>query len=209
MVMAKKTAVATPAPKLSISDKLKVVATSSAKVTKPTLSGVADLVDKVADMKKQVADMEVLYKLLSAELSEKAFQIYDSVREKNYSSSIFAEGKTSNGLMVVYSDKFSALPVELEADLRKKDSKYDDHFVEVRDLKVKKDAGKTISDETIEKLMKALGEDEFAKIFEVNIAIGAVKGMAEKLNELPEEIKDLLKQAAPSVRNVTVDGKVC
>lgn len=195
----------------SISSKLKSAASTSktAKSSKPTLSTAKDLVDKVAQMKNDLADMTQAYEQLEDQLTKQTFAIYDSNRDSNYSSSIFTEGKQSNGLMVVYSDKFSALPIEMEEDLRKKDKKYEDHFVEGRDLKVKKDAGKTISDETIEKLMKALGEDEFAKIFEVKVSIVAVKGLAEKFNELPNEIKDMMKQSAPSVRNVTVDGKVC
>lgn len=175
---------------------------------KPVLSGQADLVDKVIKMKNDLEDMERQYEQVEGELLEKTFDVYsDTRKDGQYSNSIFAEGKATNGAMVVYSDKFSNLPSDMEAELRQKDPNYDKHFVEVRKLTVKRDAGKTISDKLIERLIEALGDD-FEKVFDVKVEIGTVKGFAEIWEEVPESIREMMKQAKASVRNCTADGKV-
>jgi len=194
-----------------LSDRLKKAATTTKtkSSSKPTLSGQEALVDKVIKMKNALEDMQRQYEQLEGELTDQTQTVYSSARtEGQYSSSIFVPGKATNGAMVVYSDKFSNLPSEAEADLKAKDPQYDRHFVEVRKLTVKRDAGKTISDKMINTIIEALGED-FEKVFDVKIEIGTVKGFAELYDEVPDTVKELVRQAKPSVRNVTVDGKVC
>lgn len=194
-----------------ISDRLKkaAVATKAKVSAKPILTGQEALVDKVITMKNALEDMARQYEQLEGELTTQTFDIYSEARkEGNYSSSIFASGKSSNGAMIVYSDKFSNFPMEMDGELRAKDPNYDKHFVEVRKLTVKRDAGKTISDKTIEKLIEALGED-FEKIFEVKVEVGTQKGFAEMWEEVPTSVQEMVKQSKASVRNVTADGKVC
>jgi hypothetical protein len=193
-----------------VSDRLKKAAkTPTTKgASKPQLEGQAALVDRVIKMKNDLEDMQREYEQVEGELTVKTFDVYEAARKDgNYSSSIFAPGQKTNGAMVVYSDKFSNLPSEAEADLRAKDPNYDKHFVEVRKLTVKRDAGKTISDKTIETLIDALGDD-FEKIFEVKVEVGTVKGFAEMWEDVPDTVKEMVRQAKPSVRNVTADGKV-
>jgi hypothetical protein len=199
------------ATKLDVSAKLrKATSVKKSSSTSPALSTQKALVDEVVRMKKELEDMENAQQQLQGELDSFSRTVYDDARKNGtYTSTVFAEGDKSNGIMVVYSDKYSVLPMEKMEELQKLDKKYNDHFVEVREIKVVKDAGKTISDATIEKLMKALGEDEFFKIFEIKQSIGCVKGMAEKIDELPDQIKNMLVQCKPSFRNVTEDGKVC
>lgn len=199
----------------SLSKKLQAASSKSAKVrtgsVKPTLVGAEKLVDQVAEAKQALVDQIAAYEQLEQTLTSQTKQIYsDARKDGNYSSSIFAKGDQSNGLMVVYSDKFSALPIEMEDELRKLDPKFDDHFVESRELKVRKNAGdgKTITDNVIEELMKKLGEARFNEIFDVKVAIAPRKGTAEIWEQLPVEIRNQLRQADPSVRNVTEDGKV-
>lgn len=197
-----------------LSDRLKASATKTAKkaTTKPLLLGAETLVDQVVRTKKELEDLEARYDELQASLRELSYGVYDESRAQGaYTSSILCQGGSTPGCMHVYSDKFSSFPVEEEGKLRGLDPRFDDHFVEVRDLKVRKDAGKTISDSVIEKLLGALGED-FDRIFEVKVSIGTKKGLAENgWATLPEALQDELRglQAKPSVRNLTSDGKVC
>lgn len=174
----------------------------------PTLPGSEVLVDEVVEMKKKLEDMNREYEFLEEELFGAAMPLYDEARlNGTYATGVYVPGKTTNGAVVLWSDRYSAFPVEMEKELRKKDPNFGKHFVEVRKLTVKRDAGKTISDKTIEKLIAALGED-FEKIFDVKVEIGAAKGFAEQWGEVPESIRDLMKQSKPAVRNCTADGKV-
>jgi len=196
---------------MKISDRLKKASinTKQSKSSRPVLKGQDELVDKVIKMKNDLENMERQYEQLESELTSKAFSLYSEVRtDGNYSSSIFAPGAATNGALIVYSDKFSNLPSESEEELRNLDSNYEKHFVEVRKLTVKKDAGKTISNKTVEKILAALG-DEFENIFDVKVEIGTRPGFAEVWNEVPESVRAIVKQAKPSVRNVTEDQKAC
>jgi hypothetical protein len=193
--------------KLSISKQLGQVAkVSSKKSDKPVLDSMKSLVDSTVEMKKELEDLKNQYDQTEAQLLGEAYKVYDSVRDSAYASSILCEGSKSNGCMVIFQDKFSNLPIEMEDELRKLDPEYDEHFVESRKLSVKR-TGKEIPDETIEKLMKALGK-EFSEIFDVKQEIGTKSGLAEKFNELPKEVQERLSQAKGSVRLVTADGKV-
>ena len=196
---------------MKISDRLKKASinTKQSKSSRPVLKGQDELVDKVIKMKNDLENMERQYEQLESELTSTAFSLYSEVRtDGNYSSSIFAPGAATNGALIVYSDKFSNLPSESEEELRNLDSNYEKHFVEVRKLTVKKDAGKTISNKTVEKILAALG-DEFENIFDVKVEIGTRPGFAEVWNEVPESVRAIVKQAKPSVRNVTEDQKAC
>jgi hypothetical protein len=193
--------------KLSISKQLSQVAKVSAKKSdKPVLDSMKSLVDSTVEMKKELEDLENQYAQTEKQLLEQAYKVYDGVRESAYTSSVLCEGSKTTGCMVIFQDKFSNLPLEMEDELRKLDPEYDEHFVESRKLSVKR-TGKEIPDETIEKLMKALGK-EFSDIFEVKQEIGTKKGLAERFNELPKEVQERLSQAKGSVRLVTADGKV-
>lgn len=192
----------------SLSKKLAKSATTTSKTVRPLLGSYKDLVDSTVTMKKELEDLGAQYAATESQLIDQAKKIYADARSnKTYASSILCEGKDTDGCMVVFSDKFSNLPLETETELRKLDPNYDKHFVEARKLEVKR-TGKTISDETVNKIMKALGDDLFFELFSVKQEIGTVKGLAEMYDELPKEVQDMLTQAKASVRNVTVDGKV-
>jgi hypothetical protein len=191
-----------------LSKKLQKSATTAKKTDRPVLGTYKELVDQTVTMKKELEDLNAQYAATEGQLIEKAKEIYSNQRSAGtYASSILCEGKDTDGCMVVFSDKFSNLPLETETELRKLDPNYDKHFVEARKLEVKR-TGKTISDETVNKIMKALGDDLFFELFEVKQEIGTIKGLAEMYDELPKEVQDMLKQSKASVRNVTVDGKV-
>jgi len=198
----------------SVSDRLKKSAAApkpkAGKNEKPVVGGHGTLVDDVVRMKKELEDLEQRYAEVEGSLKEISYKEYCEARARGqFSNSIVCEGKSTNGCMQVYSDKFSTLPSEMEAQLRKLDPDYEKHFYEKRELKVKPDAGKTISDERIEAILEALGEN-FDKFFEVKVSIGAKPGTAENWEELPPSIQDVLRdlQAKPSTRNLTADGKV-
>jgi len=192
-----------------LSKKLQKIASSSSKKSdKPNLSNMKSLVDQTVGMKKELEDLKAQYDSTEGALIDEARKVYNKARTNHqYASSIMCEGEKTDGCMIIFQDKFSNLPSDQEPILRKLDKDYEKHFVESRKLEVKR-TGKTISDEIIKKLMKALGDEAFEEIFKVTIEIGTVKGLAENFDELPKEVQDMLSQAKASLRNVTPDGKV-
>jgi len=192
----------------SISDQLKQVSKASKKASdKPTLSSYKAMVDSTVTMKKELEDLQSQYEQTEKQLLDEAFKVYSDERSAgSYVSSILCEGQKTDGCMVIFQDKFSNLPLDMEKELRKLDPNYDEHFCESRKLTVKR-TNKEIPDGVVQKLMKALGKD-FAEIFEVKQEIGTKKGLAEKWDDLPQSVKDMLVQAKGSVRLVTADGKV-
>jgi hypothetical protein len=145
-------------------------------------------------------------------IANAARPIYDAERKAfNYQTSIECPGQVTSGVLVINPDRFCGIDIEMEGELRKLDPDYDKHFVEVRDVKVKKDAfsDKTISDATIKTLIDKLGEEEFTRIFDVSVKIGAQKGLAEKWDNVPDAVKPFIKQVKSSVRVLTDEGKVC
>lgn len=216
MARTKATQVANPAPATSaVSNVLrkanKAGATKTAKKNHVRLENESTLVDKVAELKQELADLETKYEQTEQQLIDRARVLYDAERQaNNYQTAIECEGNKTNGLMVVFADKYLALPVEMEDDLKKVDPKYDQHFLELREIKVKKDAfaDKTVSDSTIKLLIDKLGEDKFTEIFDITVKIGTVKGLASIIDSVPTAARGLLTQAKPSVRNLTDEGKV-
>jgi hypothetical protein len=100
----------------NLSKKLQKAATVK-KSDKPIFGAMKALVDQTVQMKKELEDL--------------------NQQKKEYSSSILCEGTKTDGCMVVFSDKFSNLPIESEAELRKLDKDYERHFVEARKIEVK------------------------------------------------------------------------
>jgi len=192
-----------------LSKKLQKIAAGSAKKSdKPVLGNMKSLVDQTVTMKKELDDLKAQYDSTEGELIKEAYKVYDEARKnKQYASSILCEGANTDGCMLIFQDKFSNLPIDQEGTLRKADKDYDEHFVEARKLEVKR-TGKTIPDEIINKIMKALGDEAFEEIFSIKVEIGTKKGLAERYNELPKEVQEMLTQAKASLRNVTTDGKV-
>jgi len=201
--------------KLATKDLLRKVAVNGVKPNgkpkkdRPTLSGHETEVDKLVSMKKEMEDLKRKYEQLEESVIEAVKDVYDDVRKAgNYQTAIFAEGQHTNGAMFIFPDRFCNIDAELEDELRNLDNDYDKHFVEVRELKLKKDAGKTVSDATIDMLRAKLGDELFVQIFDIKVHIGAQKGLAERWDELPDEVKEMVRQVKASLRNVTDDGKV-
>jgi hypothetical protein len=161
------------------------------------------LVDSVITLKKKLSDIEAKYKLEETRLLSEAGKLYeDQGKRGDYKTNILFAGNQTEGAMVVFSDKFSAIPQEKEKFLRDLDPDYDRHFTEKRVLSLK-DTG----DAVIEELVSLLGEEKFLKYFEVKISIVAKNGLAKEQFHLPAELREELKQAKPAVRLVTEDGK--
>jgi len=173
---------------------------------------VGTIVDKYVDLSKQLKQIETDLEQTGEAIAAQARTIYDGERQGyNYQTSIECPGVQTPGVLTIFPDRFCGIAIEMEGELRKLDPDYDKHFVEVRDVKVKKDAfaDKTISDATIQKLINALGEEEFTRIFDIAVKIGTQKGLAEKWDMVPDAVKPFIKQVKPSVRILTDEGKVC
>lgn len=217
--MAKSKAVPTPAPAPAVSSvssvlrKANTKATTKAKKTDHVkCAGVEALADKYVDLSKQLKQLESDLEQTGEAIASSARGVYDAERQgHNYQTSIEVPGNATPGVLTIFPDRFCGIDIEMETEMRKADPNFDKHFVEVRDIKVKKDAfsDKTVSDSTIKKLIDALGEDEFTRIFDISVKIGTQKGLAEMWDNVPVAVRGYVKQVKPSVRILTDEGKVC
>ena len=186
--------------------------TKKAKTEHVKCAGAETLVDKYVDLDKKFKQLESDLAQTGEAIANTARVVYDAERKNfNYVTSIECPGANTNGVLVINPDRFCGIDIEMEGTLKGLDPDYDKHFVEVRDVKVKKDAfaDKTISDATIQKLVNALGEEEFTRIFDISVKIGTQKGLAEKWDTVPDAVKPFVKQVKSSIRVLTDEGKVC
>jgi hypothetical protein len=139
-----------------------------------------------------------------------------------FTKTINIAGKDTPGIQVSFQDRFSAIPIDAEEELRALDPKFDEHFEQVRSISMKqasfddlallmKKLGKGISeifqvslkdtsDKTIDTLVAKLGEQDFTRLFEVALSLKAKEHLDEKLHEVPKAAHGFIKQAKGSVK---------
>lgn len=130
-------------------------------------------------------------------------------------------GSETGGVQLTWQDKFSDIPVEHEDELRALDPRFDEHFVQKRNISLRntdvdqikqllKLLGPAMSDifsislkktddATIEMLAKKLGED-FAKTFDITLSLQAKEGLDRSVHEIPDAAMGFVKQAKASVK---------
>ena len=195
---------------------------TNSKSTVPNVTGFEKLADQlnnaVAVAKEAEADRKLAEEELLPKLEEYRLKQY---RAGKFSKSFNVVGKATNGVQITYQDKFSGISAEHEQELRALDPKFDDHFEQVRSIKLKrtdlemlqmviKKLGKNVTDifeislkKTDDATIEMLGEkfgNEFANIFEVVLSLIAKEHLDEKLHEIPETAMGFVKQAKGSVK---------
>jgi hypothetical protein len=154
------------------------------------------LADEVAATKVAYEDAEAAFRLKESEILEVANHIYSERAKSEFSKSYNFVGQADPGVQVVYTDRFSDLPAESEPGLREAlGDRYENFFEESRKLELSK-----TDDATIQLLIKKLGEETFLDIFKIKVAIKAKSDMDRKQFDLPETVRQQLKQAKPGVK---------
>lgn len=105
---------------------------------------------------------------------------------------------TEGAVLVTYKDAFVKITKDIadELKLRLKE-KFDNFFREKRVIKLKDSA---TGNDTIEFLVKTLGQEKFIELFDVEINTVAVEDMDKKQFELNESVRSLISQYKPSLR---------
>lgn len=186
----------------------------AAKSEVPTESvdkSVQKLADDVVEAKRALIDAEGRYSILEKEMLDQAGRIYaDRAEAGHFAKSMNIDGVETQGVQVVYTDKFSAIDVSvngeanpLESQLRKLVGKrFDSLFEEKRTVQMSK-----TDDKTIALLMEKLGEEVFFDIFQIRVQVAPVKGFDQIQFELPAQVREIVKQSKASVRLRKENGK--
>lgn len=155
--------------------------------------------DEYVALRAQIADLEARANVLESGIVIVSGRIYsERALSGNFAKSMNLDGETTPGVQVTYSDKFSTIEAdsEAESELRKAVGKrFDELFEEKREISLEKS-----DDATIQLLLEKLGEEAFAEIFKVKVRIAAKKGFDKIQFELPPQVREIVKQASPSVK---------
>jgi hypothetical protein len=183
--------------KSSVADLLKSVAKTTDDKKKSKVPIVDDPsfhteIDEYITKNRDFKNAKVALELAETSVIEKGSAWY--AEQKGVLNSVKYAG-TEGAVLVTYKDVFSKVN-DIAEDLKGKlKNKFDDYFQEKRTIKLKE-----TSDDTIDFLLKALGEEKFIEIFEVSIDTVAVSEMDQKQFELPVAVREMLSQAKASLR---------
>jgi hypothetical protein len=183
--------------------KTKKLTETKKKSTVPELGGYAHLADKVAEAKVNLQDATAVFGSLEGELITHIRQEYEQAAESgDFSKSFNVLGASSDGVQVTFTDRFSAIPGDMEDTLQKSvtGDQYKTLFEEKRVLTLAK-----TDDDTIKMLVEKLGEKTFSDIFKINVSIAPKKDMDRNQFKLPAEVRSLLNQAKPGVKLIEGD----
>jgi hypothetical protein len=184
---------------MSIKEKLSKMSEETVKKSKsktPVVPGHEALADATLRAYEALKEAEASFRKVEEEMLTVARKLYeDGARGNNFNGAFNFEGVKTEGVQVVFQDRFTQIPEDSEAVLRKAvGKKYPEYFQDKRDI-----ALKDPSDEVIEMLMEKLG-DNFDKLFKVKVSITTKPGMDRKQFELCYEARELFNQYKPSVK---------
>jgi hypothetical protein len=117
-------------------------------------------------------------------------------RAGDFSKAIAFAGNETNGVRVSFSDSFLSLPDKEVLIEHLGEERFGQLFTERRHLALKRD--KT-DDASIVFLLDRLGQETFAEYFDVEIAVEAKPGLDRNQFELPDAVRSMVVQKAPSV----------
>lgn len=142
-------------------------------------------------------DAEASYRALEAELLQRTDEMYaENAQNGTFSKSFNLPGLQTPGVQVSYKDQFTAIPVENEENLKSLlGDKYSQYFDEKRELQLV-----DTSDDAINQLIAALGEDKFLKMFSIKLTISAKKDMDRRQFDMNTNARAFLKQYKASVK---------
>jgi len=196
--------------KLNVSDVLK----SATKKSKPKTEMVElSLPSKTLDayrvaydaLKEAEADLSIAQN----ELLEKVEPAYfDQLKTKYVNSARVTDG--GNEVTVSWKDAYSKIPTEQMEEIKKiLGDKTNAFFKEVNDIKVKPEAA--TDPDVLEKLINAVGAENFRRWFDVNQAVKPNREFTERRymeldKKTNEALNPLVKQYAPSIKITTPKG---
>ena len=144
---------------------------------------VDDYIDKNRAFKNAKVSMEVAEQAIL----EKSGEWYSN--QKGEANSVKFAGNNGT-ITATYKDAFLKINEEISNELKDDlGNTFDVYFEEKRNIKLNK-----TDDETIELLMKTLGETKFLEIFDIEVSTITVSEMDRKQFELPESSRNLIKQ---------------
>lgn len=154
------------------------------------------LADEMNDLKIAFEDAEAAFRTKEVELLNVANNLYSEHATSDFSKSFNFVGDETPGVQVVFTDKFSEMPAEVEPAIREQmGDKFDNYFQENRKLELTQ-----TDDATIKLLMDKLGEEKFLEIFKIKVTVGVKADMDRKQFELPASVRAMLKQNKASVK---------
>jgi len=189
----------------------------------PDLVGHEKLADDLHEAVVKQKDAEAERKMAEGDLLPLVESEYLKLAQSNsFTKTINVPGKSTGGVQITFQDRFSPIAIENEAELRALDPKFDEHFEQKRSIALKgsdldvlqlliKKLGKNISDifavslkdtsdNTIDLLVSKLGEEDFAKLFDVQLSLVAKDHLDEKIHEIPTKARGFIKQAKGAVK---------
>jgi hypothetical protein len=177
------------------------VAPKGKKGSVPVLSSATALGDRCYRAYVEMKDAAAAFKAVEGEVLDLTNGEYEKrAKSGDFTKSFNLVGEETEGVQVVYSDKFSALPIEAEEGLREQlGEDFDTHFEQKREITLN-----DTSDETVALLIKKLGAETVAKLFAIKLSIVAKPDMDRRQFDLPEGVATLagLKQNKAGVKPI-------
>jgi len=190
--------------KLNVNDVLK----SASKKSKPKtemveLSLPAKALDAFHEAYDKVKEAEAELSIAQLDLLEKVEPSYlEQLKTKYVNSVRVTDGNTE--LTVSWKDAYSKIPTEQLDEIKSiVGNKTDSFFRETNDIKVKPEAA--TDPDVLEKLINAVGAENFRRWFDVNQSIKPTREFTERRymeldKKTNEALAPLVKQYAPSIK---------
>jgi hypothetical protein len=167
----------------------------------PDVVGFQKVADKVRKAYEAFKEAEGEFQVKAAEVVDAAKLLYEKrAKEGAFSKSFNFVGEATPGVQVTFADKFSEIPQENAPALREAlGPEFGKHFEEKRVVVIKPEF---TTDEALGKLLKKLGEKDFADYFEAKLTVCAKKDTDRDQFSLPDSVRMLLKQNKPAVKPI-------
>lgn len=156
-----------------------------------------NLADRLYEAYRAKQDADARFQALEAELLKEMAEVYrDYAEQGEFSKTFNVSGDESPGMQVIFTDRFSDLPLEKENALQELlGEKYNKYFFQRRNISVA-----DTSDETLKLILSKLGEENFKKFFKIEMSLGCQGDMDRGQWDLPPEVRLILRQYKASLR---------
>ncbi len=186
------------ANKVDIESLLRAGNEESAKAKKseiPSITNQEKLADDANELLREYAELEQQVQAVKAKLHEVVFPEYtERAKADNFTKSLNLDGSSTQGVQVTYTDRFSEIDIKHEVQIQKA-CNFDQFFERKVSLKLKEQTVESVKD-----LVALIGPAKFAELFETKYVISCLGDMDRKQFGLPGQVRELLKQAAPSIK---------
>lgn len=176
----------------NVTDKMSKSSVPDMEISVPEI--IDELFDELETFRKS---KERLEKLQASVVTLVTDELYSEVVNcGEFHKSFNVKGTSTDGIQITYRDVFSKISFDKKSALKSfLGKKYDECFHDVREISVR-----DTTDETITLLRQKLGDEDFRKIFKIELSIATNEGMDKKQFSLPDTIKPFLVQSKPSIK---------